>query len=548
MKPFSAETRNRALELLSQELSTRQVQEQLGSPAPSTATLQRWRKQPQSSTATRRKYPPRVIGQVVANLLVIGTTRAQITQESGIDESTQRHWLARYAPRPDHVDLTDFDAVVKSTMDNVTNNNRATRKKLSQIAKKRRDTAPAPVFDALPEPPSSPVTPVPGMTAEQLPDDPVELKKMLMEERTRRAIAEGHLIMLGKGLVPDKIRDVADLICYLRSFDHQLCWLLVATGIARSTFHRWARRLIRPLPDPHARLKCDIDRIAAQGADANSGQHFVYGYRKIHRLLAAQGCRISEKIIRRHMRDRGLHPTRPTTGKYSSYQGENDHKPANLLLVQDDGHLPAMAGGFSLDYLHHQTDHPDKPLTHDFHADNPHQRLVTDITEFSCRDGKLYLSPLIDLYDGLPVSVAVATSPTMPLVISMLDHGLAKLPEGSCPIIHTDRGTQYRAHAWRNAASTIRADGAVVTRFVPSMSRKATSGDNAVAEGFFGTLTQELFPRKRHTETMTRAEVVEALDIYIDWYVWDRISTRVGYRTLAAHRGWDPQPKTTNAA
>lgn len=80
------------------------------------------------------------------------------------------------------------------------------------------------------------------------------------------------------------------------------------------------------------------------------------------------------------------------------------------------------------------------------------------------------------------------------------------------------------------------------------MSRKARSGDNAVAEGFFGTLTREVFARKRATESMTRAEVIAVLDNYIDWYVWGRINARVGYRTLAAHRGWDPQPHNTIAA
>lgn len=565
MPAYPDSVRVTALTLLSHGLTLKQVQQRLPDPAPCTATLAHWRDTSQHASNRGRHYPAEVIGQVVANLIVTGSTRSAITQETGIGESSQRHWLTRFAPTAeDGIDLTDFQAVVAATMDNVNNSKRSARKKTMDAAQQRRTNAPDPVFPTPPTSPgsetstdtgsqvssdSAPATPSPALNPSELPDDPAELKKMLMEERTRRAIAEGHLIMLGKGLVPANSRDVADLICYLRAFGHQLRWLLSVTDLARSTFHRWAHQLIRPVPDPTVGITDQITHIASRAAqETNGGRHFVYGYRKIHQALAAHGCRVSEKIIRRHMRAHGLNPTRRATTRYSSYQGENEHRPAHLLLVQDNGSLPDTAGGFSQAYHRHRHAHPEAPMAHDFHADRPHQRLVTDISEFTCRDGKVYLSPLIDLYDGLPVSVAVSTSPSMPLVISMLHDGLAQLPAGACPIIHTDRGFQYRAHAWRDAATSTGADGECVTRFIPSMSRKARSGDNAVAEGFFGTLTREVFARKRATESMTRAEVIAVLDNYIDWYVWGRINARVGYRTLAAHRGWDPQPHNTIAA
>lgn len=80
------------------------------------------------------------------------------------------------------------------------------------------------------------------------------------------------------------------------------------------------------------------------------------------------------------------------------------------------------------------------------------------------------------------------------------------------------------------------------------MSRKATSGDNAVAEGFFGTLKRELFGSKKATWQMTRAQVLAAVDRYLEWYIWGRINARLDYRTIAEYRGLDPQPDFSLAA
>ena len=93
---------------------------------------------------------------------------------------------------------------------------------------------------------------------------------------------------------------------------------------------------------------------------------------------------------------------------------------------------------------------PDVPnlLQRNFHADRPNQKWLTDITEFSIPSGKVYLSPVIDCLDGLPVAWTVGTHPDEQLVNEMLLKATAQLKPGQHPIIHSDRGAHYRWTKW----------------------------------------------------------------------------------------------------
>lgn len=97
----------------------------------------------------------------------------------------------------------------------------------------------------------------------------------------------------------------------------------------------------------------------------------AYGSERIHKELKSQGIIVSEKVIRRLMKEENIHPFVPRMKKYSSYQGEISPSVPDLYK-------------------------------HDFKADGPYKKTMTDITEFSLKDGKVYLSPMIDLYDGCP--------------------------------------------------------------------------------------------------------------------------------------------------
>jgi hypothetical protein len=160
------------------------------------------------------------------------------------------------------------------------------------------------------------------------------------------------------------------LIDALRS-EYPLPMLIKRFRIARSSYHYQRNALSRP--DKHARIRIDTCRIFGE----NSGR---YGYRRIHAMLRRSGMKISEKVVQRIMKEESLFVVCKRRRKYSSYRGEG---------------LPAA----------------DNLLNRDFHADAPNEKWLTDITEFHLPDGKVYLSPIVDCFDGLITSWAIGTSP-----------------------------------------------------------------------------------------------------------------------------------------
>lgn len=155
----------------------------------------------------------------------------------------------------------------------------------------------------------------------------------------------------------------------------------------------------------------------------------------------------------------------------------------------------------------------DNILKRDFNADKPNQKWATDITEFKVQDRekdgsviqrKLYLSPIIDLFNGEIVSYTMKDRLTYELVKEMLDNGLSKLSQEKMddkPIIHSDQGWHYQMHQYQQ---TLKEQG-----LTQSMSRKGNCLDNAVIESFFGTLKQEIF---YETTTFTSTDELKTSD------------------------------------
>ena len=90
----------------------------------------------------------------------------------------------------------------------------------------------------------------------------------------------------------------------------------------------------------------------------------------------------------------------------------------------------------------------DNLINRNFSASKPNEKWLTDITEFAIPAGKVYLSPIVDCFDGLLVNWNISTSPDALLVNSMLDDATKLLSVGEKPIIHSDRGVHYRWPGW----------------------------------------------------------------------------------------------------
>ena len=214
----------------------------------------------------------------------------------------------------------------------------------------------------------------------------------------------------------------------------------------------------------------------------------AFGYRKIYVLLKREGITLSEKVVRRIMREEGLIVKVHRRRKYNSYKGEISPAVENLI-------------------------------NRDFHADKPNQKWLTDITEFSIEAGKVYLSPIIDCLDGMPVSWTVGTSPNAKLANTMLKQAIKTLKPGEHPIVHSDRGCHYRWPDWIKIM-----EEAKLTR---SMSKKGCSPDNSACEGFFGHLKIEMF-YGRNWSNSTLDDLIQAINKYMIWYRTSRIKSTLG--------------------
>lgn len=264
-----------------------------------------------------------------------------------------------------------------------------------------------------------------------------------------------------------------------------LAGLLELAGLARSTFYYQLK--VAQVADKHLALKGQIQSIFAR----HKGR---YGYRRITLAIRNLGQQVNHKTVQRQMGLLGLKSlVRPK--KYRSYKGEVGHAAPNVLQRQ-------------------------------FNAKAPKQKLVTDVTEFNVAGEKLYLSPVMDLFNGEIIAFETAKRPTFELVGSMLKKALAKLKSSDKALLHSDQGWQYRMPAFQRA---LRSKGVE-----QSMSRKGNCLDNAAMESFFAVLKSEFY----HPNKFSSADELRAgLKRYIHYYNHDRIKQKlkglspVQYRT-----------------
>lgn len=312
-----------------------------------------------------------------------------------------------------------------------------------------------------------------------------DLQKQVQRLRMENDILEmtAELLKKDKGVDPKKLtnKEKAELVDALRE-RYPLPELLRSLTFPRSSYYYQRRNTLRG--DKYHQLR----QIIRQLFEIN---HSCYGYRRIHALLSREGLKVSEKVIRRLMAQEGLHALPRKRRRYNSYKGETSPPAPNLL-------------------------------ERDFHADEPNQKWVTDITEFALPAGRVYLSPIVDCFDGLLPSWTISTRADAELANDMLDLAVQTLNENDKPIIHSDRGFHYRWPGW---LARIEEHG-----LVRSMSRKACTADNAACEGFFGRLKNEMF-YGRDWRGVTLEQFMDILDQYLVWYNHSRIKQSLGNRS-----------------
>ena len=164
-------------------------------------------------------------------------------------------------------------------------------------------------------------------------------------------------------------------------------------------------------------------------------------------------------------------------------------------------------------------------LERNFTTENPNQKWVTDITEFKLFGEKLYLSPILDLFNGEIITYTIGSRATYSLVSEMSEKAFERLPEVHDLLIHSDQGWHYQMKQYRHV---LKEKG-----IVQSMSRKGNCYDNSVMENFFGIMKSEFFYLK---EFKSIEHFKKELENYIMYYNTKRIKVKlkmspVQYRT-----------------
>lgn len=229
---------------------------------------------------------------------------------------------------------------------------------------------------------------------------------------------------------------------------YDLAILLDCMHMARSTFYYYAKQ--SEVADKYFGVKVMIQSIYHQ----HKGR---LGYRRITLLLRRKGQVINHKTVLRLMGCLKLKSV-IRVKKYKSYKGEQGRIAPNLL-------------------------------NRAFKATQPNQKWATDVTEFNIAGRKLYLSPVMDLYNQEIISYELSERPDFKSVMTMLSKALKKADKGSSLLLHSDQGWQYQMKQYQHV---LQQNG-----IQQSMSRKGNCLDNAVIENFFGILKSELFYLKK---------------------------------------------------
>lgn len=218
-----------------------------------------------------------------------------------------------------------------------------------------------------------------------------------------------------------------------------------------------------------------------------------YGYRRMTASLQQEGFHINHKTVSRLMHAEGIIEIRK---KRKRFKASPELKASPNLLNRQ------------------------------FHASAPFRKGVTDVTEFDVGKQRVYVSALLDLYDGAVISIVHSLSNDTDLIMSMFNN----LPADSQHLIdnmmiHSDQGILYRTVRYHDFVRS--------HSIVQSMSRRANCYDNATVESFFGTFKSETM---RLNPITSLDQLVKELTEYATYYNEIRLKSTLGYKSPFQYR------------
>jgi len=254
--------------------------------------------------------------------------------------------------------------------------------------------------------------------------------------------------------------------------------------MARSTFYYHTKRMGQP--DGYDTVRKRIRSVYEE-------HHGRYGYRRITAQLCNEGVVINHKTVQKLMGQMSL-KAKVKRQHYRSYKGELGKVAPNVI-------------------------------NRNFLASAPDQKWTTDVTQVKIKERKMYLSPILDMFNGEIVSYTISDSPDLKMVMGMLDKAFKKRDIQGNLIFHSDQGWHYQHKKYQKALED--------RNITQSMSRKGNCLDNAMMENFFGLMKNELLYLQDWNSV---EQFKDALRKYIQYYNNDRIKLRLNGKSPVQYR------------
>lgn len=224
-----------------------------------------------------------------------------------------------------------------------------------------------------------------------------------------------------------------------------------------------------------------------------------YGYRRIILSLINELQGVNHKRIQRIMRENSMFG-KQTKHKYHSYKGDNGESKENLLLIKEVNDKTQLI-----------------TFKRDFGTTAPNQKWTTDVSMFKISEGKLYLSPIMDMYDGSIISYDISINADFSQTKRMLDNAFNQYDDLNGLIMHSDQGWQYQMAPYRKWLKD--------RNVIQSFSRKGNCMDNSLMENFFGIMKNEMFYGEE-ASFKSLDDLKIAMEEYIRYYNEDRINVK----------------------
>ncbi|WP_369352114.1 IS3 family transposase [Staphylococcus epidermidis] len=280
---------------------------------------------------------------------------------------------------------------------------------------------------------------------------------------------------IGKEVVPTVVIDLVDQL----KVKYSIKLILEVLNIPKSTYYRWKNKTHKN------------DTVTQKVIELCKANHYTYGYRKITALInQCYTSPINHKRVQRMMQKHHLNcRVRP---KKTTRIGKPYYKTDNLLQRQ-------------------------------FKASCPMEVLTTDITYLPFGHSMLYLSSIMDIYNGEIVAYKIDDKQDQSLVNDTLNQ--IDIPEGC--ILHSDQGSVYTSYAYYQLCEE--------KGIIRSMSRKGTPADNAPIESFHSSLKSETFYINNELNRSNHI-VIDIVENYIKNYNNNRIQQKLGYLSPVKYR------------